>query len=224
VSARFRALQCHFNRICLLVLLAAVCIYGTVADGRAAEGSSAPIRLFNTVEFRAPIKSLTQWLRVLEREQKEPGLTPDRVLPGRGKWGDLVAERKNASKMEILNWVNVFFNQWPYRTDMENYGVEDYWAAPIEFLKNSGDCEEFAIIKYFALKQFGFAPESMRIVIVRRTLFNDEHAVLAVYLDGDIYILDNLNQRVLSHKVLTNYVPQFSLNEQYRWNHFPVNK
>ena len=44
-------------------------------------------------------------------------------------------------------------------------------------------------------------------------------AVTAVYLDGDAWILDNLSNAVLSHKRLSHYRPQFSVNEEYRWAH-----
>ena len=194
-----------------------------VPQGFAAE-EKAPVRLYDTVEFRAPLKSLTSWLNVLERNQQDPGLTPGKALGARGKWDDVLGSWKGLSPKEQLNKVNTFFNQWPYRLDIDNYKMADYWATPLEFIKKSGDCEDYAIIKYFALKQLGFNPEDMRVVIVRRTLFNDVHAVLAVYLDGDAFILDNLSSVVVSHSKNNSYAPQFSVNEFHRWNHFPINK
>ncbi len=59
----------------------------------------------------------------------------------------------------------------------------------------------------------------MRIVVLKDTLRNLDHAVTAVYLDGDAWILDNLSNAVLSHKRLSHYRPQFSVNEEYRWAH-----
>ena len=32
--------------------------------------------------------------------------------------------------------------------DISNYGVEDYWANIKEFLRNSGDCEDYAILSF----------------------------------------------------------------------------
>ena len=63
----------------------------------------------------------------------------------------------------------------------------------------------------------GYAADQMRIVVVLETIRNIGHAVLAVYLDGDVFILDNLSKNVLSHTRIRNYVPQFSVNEQFRW-------
>ena len=56
-------------------------------------------------------------------------------------------------------------------------------------------------------------------VVLKDTLRNLDHAVTAVYLDGDAWILDNLSNAVLSHKRLSHYRPQFSVNEEYRWAH-----
>ena len=76
-----------------------------------------------------------------------------------------------------------------------------------------------AIAKYFALRDLGFPASQMRIVVLKDTLRNLDHAVTAVYLDGDAWILDNLSNAVLSHKRLSHYRPQFSVNEEYRWAH-----
>jgi hypothetical protein len=43
--------------------------------------------------------------------------------------------------------------------------------------------------------------------------------VLAVYLDDQVYILDNLNTAVLPQDELAQYVPYYSVNETTRWAH-----
>jgi predicted transglutaminase-like cysteine proteinase len=45
------------------------------------------------------------------------------------------------------------------------------------------------------------------------------HAVLAVYLGDQVYILDNLTRAVLPHQRVTHYVPYYSINESTRWAH-----
>ena len=102
--------------------------------------------------------------------------------------------------------------------------IGSYWAIPAEFLKKSGDCEDYAIVKYFTLKELGIPAENMRIVVVRDTLRNLAHAVLAVYLNGDAYILDNLSNTVLSHSRIRQYSPQYSVNESGRWAHLKGRK
>ncbi len=195
------------------------------AAAQAAPPSSRPtgIRLFNTIEFRGPLKNLPKWDRVLNVDRKTPGLIPERALGGRNAlWGELRSEWRGLSTMDKLRNVNSLFNQWPYRLDSEVWGVVDYWAAPIEFLRKSGDCEDYAITKYFALKQLGVPASDMRIVILLDSIRRLGHAVLVVYTGGDAYVLDNLSNVVLSHQRYGHYVPQYSINEEYRWAHIPI--
>ena len=115
--------------------------------------------------------------------------------------------------------LNRFINSWTYRFDQENYGDDDYWATPLQFLRRSGDCEDYAIIKYVSLRALGFPADKLRIVVVRDVLRNIAHAVLAVYLDNDILIMDSLFDGVLPHHQVTFYAPQYSVNEKRRWAH-----
>jgi predicted transglutaminase-like cysteine proteinase len=115
--------------------------------------------------------------------------------------------------------VNRFFNQWPYRLDVEVYGTTDYWADPVEFMKLSGDCEDYSIVKFYALKELGFDARSLRIVVIKDEIRNIGHAVVAVYMDKTAYILDNLSDLVMDHDKYTHYTPQYSVNETYRWAH-----
>lgn len=32
--------------------------------------------------------------------------------------------------MDLLRYVNSFWNTWPYREDIDNWGQEDYWEIP----------------------------------------------------------------------------------------------
>ena len=87
--------------------------------------------------------------------------------------------------IEQIRAVNLFLNDWQYKSDIQNYGRRDYWATPLEFLRRSGDCEDYAIAKYVSLRQIGFAPEQLRLV-VRDVVRELAHAVLAVYLDDGV--------------------------------------
>ena len=182
-------------------------------------GEGGPIRLFGTLEMRSKIGKMPKWTSVLEKERKNPGYVANRQFPGQGAWKDIKAKLSGMSPLEQVKAVNVLINRWPYRTDMDQRGVMDYWETPVEFFQKSGDCEDFAIAKYFALRDLGFPASQMRIVVLKDTLRNLDHAVTAVYLDGDAWILDNLSNAVLSHKRLSHYRPQFSVNEEYRWAH-----
>jgi predicted transglutaminase-like cysteine proteinase len=173
------------------------------------------------VEFRSVLKNLPKWERVLAYEAKARTFAPGGEMPAnvRPRWDKLEAELRGKPPMEQIQKVNNFFNQWPYKTDPAVWGVEDYWATPREFMQKSGDCEDYAIAKYYALRSLGIPAAQLRIVALKDTLRNLGHAVLA-YIDGDkAYILDNLTNLVLSHQKLTHYDPQFSVNEEYLWRH-----
>ena len=177
------------------------------------------IKLFGTVEFRRPLSTLPGWLDVLDRNAQSPIFNPARQFNRSTTWAQLSKRAEGKSPLEVLKLVNSFWNTWPYREDMANWGKPDYWAIPAQFLKKSGDCEDYAIAKYFTLKELGIPPGDMRIVVLRDTIRNLAHAVLVVYLDGEAYVLDNLSNVVQPHSRLRNYNPQYSVNENGRWTH-----
>ena len=177
-------------------------------------------RLFGTVEFQMELKKPQSWLDAMARNRKSPIFFDEKRFNSSTLWKDLKKKAEGRPFLEQLDIVNGFWNRWPYRTDKEVYGKADYWAAPYEFLARSGDCEDYCIVKYFTLKALGVPVEKMRIVVVRETIRNIGHAILAVYGEGDdIYILDNLSESVRSAQRVRNYVPQFSVNEKNRWVH-----
>jgi predicted transglutaminase-like cysteine proteinase len=62
-------------------------------------------------------------------------------------------------------------------------------------------------------------PEQLRLVVVRDVIRDLAHAVLAVYVDEEVYILDNLTKAVLPQERIRQYVPYYSVNETTRWAH-----
>ncbi|MDR2503620.1 MAG: transglutaminase-like cysteine peptidase, partial [Deltaproteobacteria bacterium] len=173
----------------------------------------APSRLFGTVEFRSVIKGMPQWERVLRMCAGKTGISEDLRSAGRHAeaqaWAGIKAENRNAAPLQKLQAVNKFINLWPYRTDMDVYGLIDYWATPAEFLAKSGDCEDYSISKMFALIELGFKPENLRVVALRDKIRNIDHAVLAAYVDDEVYILDNVSPLVLSHSKYGHYLPVY---------------
>lgn len=188
------------------------------------KAGAKPIRLFGTVEFRGPLKGLPSWLSAMERNKRHPVFEPGSKLNASTTWDEFKAKAEALPPMDQLKMVNRFWNQWPYRLDPELYGKPDYWAAPYEFRKKSGDCEDYSIAKYYTLRALGWPADKMRIVVLMETVRNVAHAVLVVYLDGDAYVLDNLSNNVLSHTRYKSYAPQFSVNEDYRWAHIKPKK
>ena len=200
----------------------------TTTDAATTQGTKS-IRLFGTVEFRSALKNLPKWDRVLSSEKKQPTFGPDKSrMPANAaeRWDKLAADIADKPLLEQAQKVNNFFNQWPYKTDMAVWGVEDYWATPAEFMKKSGDCEDYAISKYYALRSLGVPASKLRVAVIIDSIRNLGHAILIVYTDdGKAYVLDNLTNLVLSHERLTHYVPQYSVNEEFLWRHIrPVAK
>lgn len=192
---------------------------------------ATPTSLFGSAEFRAAsLAALPQWQGTLvriedERTAYDACRRDAEACPSRGAraWQSMIASQQGRAPMTQLRAVNRFLNRWHYTTDAENHGRRDYWATPLEFLDRSGDCEDYAIIKYVTLRQLGFAAERLRVVVVRDTVRDIAHAVLAVYLDDDVYILDNLTPAVLAQEHVTRYVPYYSINETSRWAHVSPN-
>ena len=176
--------------------------------------------LFGTVEFRMANEKQKNWLSMLKRNSQHPSFNDmEQRLTRSTTWGGMKRRLEGKPVMDILREVNRFWNAWPYRSDREAYGKTDYWASPHEFIRNSGDCEDYCIVKYFTLKALGIPVDSMRIAVVKETIRGIGHAVLAVYEGGNIYILDNLADNVRSSQRIRNYIPQYSINEKARWVH-----
>ena len=207
----------------LFTTIAAACLLGAVVLPARAE----PPQLFGTVEFRTnSLGALPEWQRTLAQIAQE-GATydacaaADEACPTLGvrAWLRMIRAQSDHAQIEQLRAINQFLNDWRYKPDSLNYGRRDYWATPLEFLARSGDCEDYAIAKYVTLRRLGYADERLRLVVVRDVDRDVAHAVLAVYLDEDVYILDNLSSRVMSQAEVTHYVPYYSINETSRWAH-----
>lgn len=182
-------------------------------------------RVLGALSFRGPLSALPQWKRVVSEAPQELALLGNCTAGVQGcpdaaiTWQALLEQGHDVSERKQLQKVNARLNRWPYRMDPEAYGVFDYWATPLEFLRQSGDCEDFCIVKYYALREMGFAAERLRIVVVRDTIRNVTHAVLRVQLADKAVILDNLSDLVVSQDKYGHYHPQYSVNEHYRWAH-----
>jgi len=88
-------------------------------------------------------------------------------------------------------------------SDLAQYGVEDYWASPLESLSSgAGDCEDYAIAKYVALEESGIASADLQLEIVRDVEHQATHAVVEVrYKDewltfGQSHVADHEHRTV----------------------------
>lgn len=154
------------------------------------------------------------FLRSFPAEQRAGG-DPERVRLVGGFPPE--QRQRSGSDLELLNAVNAFFNGVSYVTDLTQWGMDDYWASPAEMLaSNGGDCEDYSIAKYFALKELGVPIERLRITYVKAVRLNQAHMVLAYYAEPNAVplILDNLEGKVRPASERTDLVPVYSFNDE----------
>lgn len=134
-------------------------------------------------------------------------------------WQEMINSLKNQSDKVKMETVNKYLNNSSYVTDMVNWHQDDYWATINQFLGKDGDCEDYAIAKYYSLKELGFKIDQMRIVIVHDNNLNIAHAILAIYLNDNIWILDNQISHIIKADQVVHYRPLYSINEKAWWLH-----
>jgi predicted transglutaminase-like cysteine proteinase len=135
-------------------------------------------------------------------------------------WREFVqVTKRQTMSPDVLTEVNRFLNKFPYVEDVVNFGVRDYWETPSEIMNFSGDCEDFAIAKYYTLKAMGVDPNSMRVVAVLDLNLNLGHAVLMVRLNNENYILDNQADGAIPASRVKHYQAVYSINEGQWWKH-----
>ena len=131
------------------------------------------------------------------------------------------AKNKSLPERQKLELVNDVMNQTPFLSDLEHWGKEDYWATPVEFLStNGGDCEDFSIAKYFALRALGVPDDKLRITYVKElVIYNQAHMVLAYFPspDAEPLILDNINPTIRPASARTDLLPVYSFNGSGLW-------
>ncbi len=139
-------------------------------------------------------------------------------------WDNVMQSAKNKDILHQLKDVNDFWNKVAYRTDPIHWRKKDYWASPFEFLgTGAGDCEDYAIAKYFSLRQLGVPDEKLRITYVklrrRSSKFDQAHMVLTYYHNPDStpIVLDNIDKRLQLATKRTDLIPVYSFNASGLW-------
>lgn len=138
----------------------------------------------------------------------------------------LVSVMQSAARQDEegkLRAVNQFYNQRIlFREDVDNWGQTDYWATPLEALnRGAGDCEDYAMAKYFTLLALGVPGSKLRMVYVRAQVGVEvlAHMVLAYYPDpmSMPLILDNLVTDIRPASRRPDLAPVFSFNAEGLW-------
>lgn len=178
--------------------------------------------LFGTEEKRSyNLKPFTKWTGMFERMH---------LSINKAETQQAIYEIKsNLKGLEYLplktmaQRVNNIMNKKRYIVDSKNWGKSDYWATPAEFMERGGDCEDFAIAKYTALRALGVPEERLRLAIVQDQLKNIPHAILIVYTDEGAFALDNQIKSLVDAGSMDRYKPIFSINRTAWWLHTAPN-
>lgn len=133
-------------------------------------------------------------------------------------WDELINSNLGKSESELLQTTNRFFNrQLRFVDDSQNWRQNDYWASPIEALvKGAGDCEDYAIAKYFTLRRLGVPSEKLRITYVKALRYNQAHMVLTYYATPSAMplVLDNLISEIRPASQRKDLLPVYAFNAE----------
>lgn len=142
-------------------------------------------------------------------------------------WREMMRAAAAMSEKDKVRRVNEFFNRKIQNgEDQALWGVADYWATPLELMgRGSGDCEDFAITKYFSLRSLEIPNERLRITYVKARIGGPHsdivqaHMVLGYYEDpaGEPLILDSLVTELRPASRRSDLVPVFSFNTDGLW-------
>ena len=132
------------------------------------------------------------------------------------KYENLKTEIKDYELIRKLSHVNSFMNKIFPAHDISTKASIDYWATPKEFLiQGHGDCEDYAITKYFTLLEIGIPKEKLYFAVVDVKGERASHMVL-FYLENKKstpLVLDNLSSKVIPLTQREKLIPRFAFNE-----------
>jgi predicted transglutaminase-like cysteine proteinase len=173
---------------------------------------------------KAAQQFLELWSGVLSRHVPENafgagvGMLPSPVL---AQWRNLSRLMPGWPPEKKLQNINGFFNSRDAKSDRDNYALEEYWASPEEFLEKGGDCEDFAIAKYLALRYFGWPERRLWILLLKNKKNGENHAALAAEFGEKLFILDNLSRPVYllipEKDYWRNFTPLYAVNGLGVW-------
>jgi predicted transglutaminase-like cysteine proteinase len=201
--------------LALAALAGALCLS---LGGSPAEARKYP-KIFGSIElFSKKVQRFPKWIDMLGRF-KDGTIPCDSSTCTTKGWQSFLDGLQGKDVQTQIKEVNRAMNAKKYILDIKNWGQEDYWATPFQFLKKNGDCEDYAISKYMALKALGVKVEDMRVVALQDLNLNLGHAVLVVYVGDNPMMLDNQIPSVVPANSVHHYNPVFSINEPGWWLH-----
>lgn len=98
-------------------------------------------------------------------------------------------------------------------TDIELYGITDYWTIPTA----KGDCEDYVLLKRKRLIELGWPPSALLITVVRDER-GEGHAVLTARTAQGDFVLDNKTDEIkVWHRTRYDFVMRQSYLNPRVW-------
>jgi predicted transglutaminase-like cysteine proteinase len=136
-------------------------------------------------------------------------------------WQLLMESSSELSDLEKLERVNAFFNRnVQFIDDQALWKKKDYWATPIEMLSiGGGDCEDYAVGKYFTLRRLGIDEAKLRLTYVKAIELGQAHMVLTYFENKRAIplVLDNLIIDIKPANQRQDLIPVYSFNGEGLW-------
>jgi predicted transglutaminase-like cysteine proteinase len=181
---------------------------------------------FGLFTFKAPEGLLWGKWRKVEADLQSvmPALSrcrsdSDNCTQGTARFLAIVDQAKARRGRAMLDLVNRQVNrEIRYVSDMTQWGAPDRWSVPLNTNKQGsfdtglGDCEDYAIAKYAALRAAGVLDRNLRILLVRDNSVRMDHAVLAARENGRWIILDNRRSALIDEDDARFLTPLFAID------------
>ena len=196
--------------------------------------AAAGYRFDTEGDYLASAEDWPAWAAMLERheedrEEIQQCLEDKEACEGKLKSLRYLLDRgSELSRKRQLRLVNRYVNKRRYRRDRREVSLSvvpegeatlrNHWTTLLDFMRRGGDCEDFAVAKYFLLRELGVPAEDMRVVITWERDARDYHAVLAVRQDDGTALLLETDDTILrgSHR---RYRYIYAVNEEGIWDH-----
>ena len=180
-------------RLLIMCLVAAGLSVGTAGNGQAsdefADATFEPLQISIAAKWRliqAQMNSDAARLVVCRADSEACGIEDRRLV-------DIVDAARARDGLARIGAINRSVNLGirPV-SDLQRFGLRDHWSAPLETLRAGvGDCEDYALLKFLALREVGFSEDDVQFLIVRDSALQTDHAVVTVRHEDRWVVLDN---------------------------------
>jgi len=141
--------------------------------------------------------------------------------PNAEHWADFVSHARGLDGVALYTAVNEFVNtSVQFQADSTLEDVLDDWVTPISLISTAqGDCEDFALAKFWLLETLGVDKSDLYIVVVQDLVVQLPHAFLAVRDGDNVWLLDSRTNRPLSPDEVEGIVPVITIGESAAYLH-----